>query len=191
MVGNNKIVYRSRVREAILGTLAFGGIMTLAVVAPNAVQLLKYVINNGRQKYDRLTYIRRVTDSLVNKGMVTKIKNNHGQILLRITGEGREELKRYLTQELQIKKPRRWDEKYRLIIFDIKEYRRKTRDELRKWLEHLGFKRLQNSVWVYPYECREVIVLLKSKFKIGKDVLYITADEIENDHWLRTEFGLT
>ncbi len=191
MVGNNKIVYRSRVREAILGTLAFGGIMTLAVVAPNAVQLLKYVIKNGRQKYDRLTYIRRVTDSLVNKGMVTKIKNNHGQILLRITGEGREELKRYLTQELQIKKPRRWDEKYRLIIFDIKEYRRKTRDELRKWLEHLGFKRLQNSVWVYPYECREVIVLLKSKFKIGKDVLYITADEIENDHWLRTEFGLT
>lgn len=190
MAENNKVEYRSKVKEAILATLVLGGIITLAVVAPNAVQLLKYVVKDDRQKRNHLAYMRRVANSLIDKGMITKIKNNHGQTLLRITRQGRQELKRYLTQELQIKKPRRWDRKYRLIIFDIKEYRRKTRDELRKWLEHLGFRRLQNSVWVYPYECREVMVLLKSQFKIGKDVLYITADEIENDHWLRTEFNL-
>ena len=77
-----------------------------------------------------------------------------------------------------------------MIIFDIKEWKRKTRDDLRQWLEHLGFVRLQNSVWVHPYPCREIIVLLKSNFKIGKEVLYITADEIENDGWLRREFNL-
>ncbi|MFH1170487.1 MAG: CRISPR-associated endonuclease Cas2 [Candidatus Vogelbacteria bacterium] len=190
MMENNKVEYRSKVKKAILATLVLGGVVALAVVAPNAVQLLKYVIKDGCQKRNRLAYTRRVANSLVDKGMVVKIKNGRGQTLLRITREGREELKRYLTQELKIEKPRRWDEKYRLIIFDIKEVRRKVRDELRKWLEHLGFKKLQNSVWVYPYECREVIVLLKSQFKIGQDVLYITADEIENDRWLRADFGL-
>lgn len=190
MIENSKVEYRSKVKEAILATLAIGGVVALAVVAPNAVQLLKYVIKDEHQKHNRLAYLRRVINSLVDKRMIIKIRNDRGQTLLRITKEGRQELKRYLTQELKIEKPRRWDGKYRLIIFDIKEIRRKTRDELRKWLEHLGFKRLQNSVWVYPYECREVIVLLKSQFKIGKDVLYITADEIENDHWLRSDFNL-
>ena len=190
MEENYKVEYRSRVKEAILTTLIVGGVLTLAAVAPNAVQLLKYVIKDKRQKNNRLAYMRRVANSLVNKGMIVKIKNDQWQTLLRITDQGRKELKRYLTRELRIKTPRHWDKKYRLIIFDIKEIRRKTRDELRKWLEHLGFRRLQNSVWVHPYECREVIILLKSQFKIGKDVLYITADEIENDHWLRAEFNL-
>jgi len=76
------------------------------------------------------------------------------------------------------------------VIFDIKEWKRGVRDELRNWLLHLGFVRLQNSVWVYPYDCEDILVLLKSNFKIGKEVLYITADKIENDYWLRKEFSL-
>ncbi len=190
MTENRKVEYRSRVKEAVLATLADGGEMLLTVIAPNAAQLLNYVIKDSRQQHDRLAYLRRVVGSLVVRGLVIKVKNDRGQTLLRITEQGRKELKRYLTHDLEIKKPRRWDGKYRLIVFDIKETKRIIRDELRKWLEHLGFKRLQNSVWVYPYECREIVILLKSQFKIGKDVLYVTADDIENDHWLRAHFNL-
>ncbi|HEY4476794.1 MAG TPA: CRISPR-associated endonuclease Cas2 [Candidatus Paceibacterota bacterium] len=190
MAENYKAEYRSRVKEVVLATLAIGGLVAFAVMAPNAVQLLKYVIKDERQRRDRLTYLRRVINSLVDKEMIVKVKDAKGQTLLRITECGKKELKRYLAHDLKIKRPRHWDGKYHLIIFDIKETKRIVRDELRKWLEHLGFKRLQNSVWVYPYECREVVVLLKSQFKIGKDVLYITADEVENDGWLRVHFNL-
>ena len=55
---------------------------------------------------------------------------------------------------------------------------------------HIGFVRLQDSVWVYPYDCEDLIVLLKADFKIGKDVLYMIVDEMEGDTHLRKEFGL-
>ena len=45
-------------------------------------------------------------------------------------------------------------------------------------------------MWVYPYDCEDIIGLLKTDFGVGKDVLYIIADEIENDRHLRHEFDL-
>ncbi|MEK7136257.1 MAG: hypothetical protein AAB821_01570, partial [Patescibacteria group bacterium] len=64
------------------------------------------------------------------------------------------------------------------------------RDDLRNWLHGLGFVRLQNSVWVFPYECREVVMLLKFKLGVGSEVLYLTVEAIENDMWLKKTFSL-
>jgi len=77
-----------------------------------------------------------------------------------------------------------------VVIFDIKERRKIIREELRKELINLGFRRLQNSVWIYPYECEELIIMLKSYFSIGKDVLYMVVERLENDKWLKRDFGL-
>lgn len=181
---------RTKVKQAILSVLVVGGILTLAAVAPNAVQLLKYVIRSPRQRAARFYYIKSVVRQMTDVGLIAFIKNRQGQTVIRLTDKGRQELQRYDFGLKSIPKPQHWDGKYRLIIFDIKEWKRKVRDELRCWLEQLGFIRLQNSVWVYPYPCREVAVLLKAHFKIGREVLYVTAEEIENDRWLRREFGL-
>jgi len=54
----------------------------------------------------------------------------------------------------------------------------------------IGFVRLQNSVWVYPYDCEDLVKLLKADFRIGREVLYVIADSIENDMWMRKEFSL-
>ena len=181
---------RTKVKQAILATLGIAGVVTLAVVAPNCVQLLKYVIKSPGQRASRHHYIKSVVGKMAKKGLVSFGKNNQGQTVVRLTDKGQKELKLYSFGTQTISKPRRWDGKYRLIIFDIKEWKRGVRDELRNWLKQLGFLPLQQSVWVHPYECRQVIVLLKAHFKIGREVLYITADEIENDHWLKREFGL-
>lgn len=183
-------IRRTKLKHALLATLAVSGVLTLAVMAPNAVQLLRYVIKTPRQRRNRFYYIRSTVHQMSERGLVSLVKNQGGQTMVRLTAKGRTELKRYALGDLKIDKPKRWDGKYRLIIFDIKEWKRKTRDDLRQWLEHLGFEHLQNSVWVFPYPCREIIVLLKSNFKIGKEVLYVTADEIENDGWLRRKFNL-
>ena len=51
--------------------------------------------------------------------------------------------------------------------------------------------RLQDSVWIYPYPCEDLINLLKADFKVGKDLLYLIVNFIENDKWLKRLFGLT
>lgn len=180
---------RTKLKHALLSTLETGGALTMAVIAPNAAQLLQRLIKTPQQRKNCLYYIKSTVRQMADNGLVNLKKNQAGQII-GLTAKGRLELKRYARKDLKIVRPKQWDGKYRLIIFDIKEWKRKTRDDLRRWLEHLGFEHLQNSVWVFPYPCREIIVLLKSNFKIGKEVLYITADEIENDGWLRQKFNL-
>lgn len=75
-------------------------------------------------------------------------------------------------------------------MFDIPERRRRVRTRVRQTLTTMGFYRLQDSVWVYPYDCEELIILLKADFKIGKDLLYVIADKVEHDAPLKTHFGL-
>ena len=52
----------------------------------------------------------------------------------------------------EFEKPKRWDGKWRILIFDIREKVRRRRDEFVDLLR-LGFK-LQNSVWVFPMNAK-------------------------------------
>ena len=149
--------HRTRVKETILAIVGLAGLVTLAVLAPNAVQLLKYVIKNDRQRQNHLYYIKSVTRQMSDQGLIIFSENWQRQKVIRLTKKGREELKHYQQTGMVIPKPAKWDGKFRLIIFDIKEWKRNSRDELRQWLMNLGFVRLQNSVWAYPYECRACV----------------------------------
>ncbi len=53
-----------------------------------------------------------------------------------------------------------------------------------------GFVRLQDSVWVFPYDCEDFISLVKAELKIGSAILYMVVEHIENDTHLRAHFGL-
>ena len=77
-----------------------------------------------------------------------------------------------------------------MLVFDIPEYRKTLRDKVRRTLISIGFVRLQDSVWIYPYPCDDLIALLKSDFRVGKDLLYVIADSIENDTALKKRFSI-
>ncbi len=49
-------------------------------------------------------------------------------------------------------KKRRIDKKWQMVLFDIPEKKRKQRDMFRKNLQYLGYKKLQRSIWVCPYD---------------------------------------
>lgn len=91
---------------------------------------------------------------------------------------------------IKIKIPKQWDEKWRIVIFDVWERRRAVRDKLRLMLQKAGFRRLQDSVWVYPYECEELVVFLRADLQLGPGLIYLVADGIENDGTLRRLFNL-
>ena len=135
-----------------------------------------------------------VTDAnLRYSGSITidkKLLEYDNRGFLRLTATGREELNRLETNDYRIKIPKRWDGRWRVIIFDIKEIRRGDRNLMRHMLGEMGFKRLQNSVWVHPYGCEEMLNLLKINLGLNRDVLYLVVEKLENDKWLRSEFEL-
>jgi len=138
--------------------------------------------DTGKRKTHSINVSR---ERLIKKGL---IKNRNG--FLELTGKGERVLESIENRHYKIKKPRRWDQKWRIIIFDIPTCKNKLRDQTRLTLKAVGFVKLQDSVWVYPYNCEDLINLIKADFKIGKDLLYIVADKIENDLKLRKHFEL-
>jgi len=178
---------KSGLKRAILQTVAAVGLISLAVMAPNTPKIIPRSLLS--KIFDRPRSSRNVAISkLLAEGLLVR-ENHNGISLLRITNKGRG----YLSQEQRrhtIEKPKRWDGKWRLVIFDIKEPRRKTRDALRAELKAVGFRMLQDSVWIYPYACEEYVALLKADLHVGKDILYLIVDELENERFLREQFDL-
>ncbi|MDD2935259.1 MAG: hypothetical protein PHX25_02175 [Candidatus Pacebacteria bacterium] len=174
-------------KKIALTSIAVVGVVSIAVLAPNILQVARQF--SGNKKYNRKDYVNRAIKNLVEKGLIViEIKND--KRFVRLTKKGEEQLAKYKLGDLKIKIPRKWDKKWRVIIFDIKESRRVTRDVLRATLNKLGFVKLQNSVWVFPYDCEDLTIMLKSDLFLGKDVLYMTVDKLENDRWLKESFGL-
>ena len=92
--------------------------------------------------------------------------------------------------EMQIKTPDRWDGLWRIVIFDIPEKRKKAREALRSKLKELGFRELQKSVLVYPYECENEVDFICEVFELRNNVRYIKTNYISNEAELKLKFDI-
>ncbi len=187
---SRKRTKRVNIENILLGTLAVAGVAALAMAAPNALQLLKHVDPDWMSKRDPRRRLRETISRMKRKGLV-EFKMHNGKNRPLLTKKGEDEARRITLGELQIKKPLRWDRKWRIVIFDIPEKRKGLREHVRRLVSNMGFFRLQDSVWVFPYDCEEIVALLKLDLKIGTELIYIIADAIEFDKPLRQHFELT
>ena len=177
------------IQKIILTTVATVGLIGVALLAPNALQVVKQFSPKKKKWVKEKYYMNNSIKTLLLKGLIKKVKKGNSEFV-ELTKKGQAEVSRYKLGDLEIKKPEKWDGKWRVVIFDVMEKKRKLRDLLRSNLSRLGFSRLQNSVWVFPYECEDLIYLLKTEFFIGEDVLYMEVNRIENEKWLKEVFGL-
>lgn len=133
--------------------------------------------------------VKECVDKLLRKGRV-EVKNTGEGIEVRITDKGRTEIIRNKLDELGIAKPEKWDGKWRMVFFDVEELRRGKRDLFRRWLVRLGLRRMQKSVWVFPYPLEKEIKFLREVLEVSHEVKLVTAERIENDEDLRDWFDL-
>lgn len=174
------------IQRAVLATIAIPGIIALGVVAGNAIQLLDYL---PKEKYNLRFQAKSAAGRLVARGYASWVGKD-GKKFLRITPKGRKALA-FEQSKVELKnQKKKWDGRWRMVAFDIPERRRAVRLRLRTVMREIGFVRLQDSVWVYPYDCEDFVALLKAELKIGKDVLYAIADTIEHDKGFRRQFTL-
>ncbi len=174
---------RKNLQYAILQTVAAVGVLSIGLVAPNVIKALSQlgIIPNNRQR----EYIASSASKLVKRGLLSFDGKKYC-----LTPGGERLLRRWRFTDFGLQKPKRWDKKWRVIIFDIPEKKKNVRNYITVLFRQTGFRRLQDSVWVYPYDCEDIITLLKIDFGIGKYLLYLIVDELENDKHLREDFGL-
>ena len=184
---------QSRVSEVVLALIKGAGIISIAVLAPNALQMLRLFKKKQRNKKSlvRIPYDVNATITRLEKEGCLSYKKTSEGIFVEMTEKGLRRLKKSHTRQSFAHDNLKWDGKWRVVVFDVEEKKRFARDKLRRELQLFGFKRLQNSVWVFPYDCEDLVTLLKTDQKLWKNVLYMVVDKVENDEYLQKLFRLS
>lgn len=179
---------RSAIAKDILTWLALGGAVCVAATSPYFSINLMRGLKKWR-KYKR----KKVYDAFYNlrKQGCIDIKENNHQIYISLTEEGRKKADWLQIDTLKIKRPKKWDSKWRIVIFDIGQLKNIYREAFRGKLKELGFMPLQKSVWIHPFECKDEIGLLRKFFGFSeKEMRLIIAQNIGKEDWLKKIFRL-
>ncbi len=178
------------VAMTVLKVVGAAGLIATALVAPGVTQVLPLFIDQRRRKrYYYPSYLTK-TVSRLRRNKLIILRQRDGKSYYEITEKGQEVLAQYELQEMALPRPKRWDQKWRILMFDIREGRKATRENIRRALIRLGFERLQDSVWVYPYPCEEVMELLRVAYGVRSEAIYLTTSRFLKDRWLLAAYDL-
>ena len=125
------------------------------------------------------TQFERTAQTLYKSKLVRRKEHKDGSITLTLTDEGRKYALRYHLETLSVKRPKKWDGKWRVVMYDIPEGMRRLRGELRHVLRSLGFVEVQKSVFAHPYECRDEIEFLIEAYNARAYVRRMVVEEID------------
>ncbi len=124
--------------------------------------------------------------SLQRSGYIER-RQKHQKIYFQITPKGKKHLDFKIYPDSE--KPK-WDGKWRLLIFDVPEEKKKTRDYLRNCLKQLDFYQLQKSVWVTPYPVPDFLDDIIKDAGLLYSIRYVVVESVNYDRDLRRYFGL-
>ena len=185
--GNKRIP----IQTIALRTLYATGAITTVLVAP---QMLKLFPVHDRGKSRRKELYERADQALYRlrkKKLIVFSKTEKGRPIVRLTERGKTEITKIVLQQYKISETAVWDGKWRVVIFDIREKRRRIRQKLRVLLAGAGMVRLQDSVWIHPYPCDEFVALVRANLASGTgELLYFIIEGLESDRRLREHFNL-
>ena len=121
--------------------------------------------------------------------LVKKKENKDGSITFILTDKGKLKALTYKFEEMRIDK-KDWDGKWRLVFFDVPEKIRRGRDALRDKIKELGFREIQKSVFIFPYDCKNEIDFIIEFFGMRKHVRFAILEEVDNEKHLKELFGI-
>lgn len=168
---------------AVLSVIGVAGLITALVMAPGLGAVLKLVDPNPRKAVAKM---ERTLRSLVRTGKVSHTKAGY-----RLTSDGEVELSRRKFERYQFPALKKWDGKWRVICFDIPETRKYMRYLIHQKLVELGFYRLQDSVFVTPQPCGEILKLMQKAFFLQEDVRGMVVTQIDDERVLLNHFDLS
>ena len=132
----------------------------------------------------------RIVGEFYNDRLIDYKEDKGGFVKIVLTKEGEKKALKFKLDEMEIKKPAKWDGEWRIVIFDIPERFKKAREALRMKLKELGFLELQKSVLVLPYECEDEIDFIVEVFLIRPFVRFIRVKSFTNEEQLKIKFNL-
>lgn len=176
--------------KQILEFLSAGGILAAVLIAPKMAKSFRFILKDKNNlSWDQFndSRIRQAINHLKKKKLIkTQIKNR--EFVVALTENGRKEILKFDFDKIKLRKDKKWDGKWRIIMFDIPEVKKDARDALRQKLNSLGMRQVQKSVFAYPYECKKEIDFISGFYDIPDYILYLEAKIDDLDDTLKRIF---
>jgi len=177
------------IKEKILLSLLFGAAFGCAITPRRQWYVAKAIggIWDESDNYKLSGEIKK----LQRLKIIKKLKKKNGVIVKGLTKKGKLKALDYYFDNLKIIN-KKWDGKFRILVFDVPEKLRRGRNALRWKIKRLGFHELQKSVFVIPYECKQEIEFVADYFELNKYVHYGVLESIDAVLYqkLKKEFDL-
>lgn len=132
-----------------------------------------------KREYERRNAKRHFSQFInyLKKQGYIKIKNLKEKQGILLTKKG---IKKIFPIKFKFKeRKRRPDGKWQMMIFDIPEKKRNLRDLLRENLQFLGYKMLQRSVWICPYDVLKETEEFLRMYSLDSYVRLFLIEEVE------------
>ncbi|TAK96906.1 hypothetical protein EPO05_00570 [Patescibacteria group bacterium] len=179
----------------LLMTLALGSVVFAGALIPALFVTVNKLSEGGvygSPKFSKDKF-RGAVRNLKHRKLIEIIREKDGKTFVRLTKRGEQSFREFYFDKLEIKKPNRWDKKWRVLIFDIPTNPRiynKTREALRFKIKMMGFRQLQKSVWIHPYPCEDEVLFLAGVYNVERFIEILTVDQLLHEKELRVVFKL-
>jgi phenylacetic acid degradation operon negative regulatory protein len=161
-------------------------LLALEVVATPLMMLSPYELRDRFLFGKNYNSYRNIVYNLQKRGSI-KVTEKNGRKFLQLTKKGRLEI---LLAKAKMPVTKKWDGKWRMIVFDIPEWAKPQRNQLRGLLKKNNFYRLQDSVYVNPYPLNREAIKYLSETGLSEYIRIIKVEEMDNDKDLKKKFGL-
>jgi CRISPR-associated endonuclease Cas2 len=176
------------VQQKIL-ILHLGGItLSLSSARGHSSRVFKAIYKEWH-RIDQQNFNRSLR-SLCEQKLLKEMRHPDGTIALRLTEQGKQyaSYSNLFGNTIKIKRPKKWDKLWRLVMFDIPEKKRAFRNILRGHLKTIGFIELQKSAFIFPFPCEKEIACLTELYNASSFVRVATIQTIDNEKDLKQYF---
>ena len=174
----------------ILLTLTSSGVLGGSLLAPNASELFSKI---GDKILD-FDFDEKEMQKLIKymeKTKLIELRLRNEEVYANLTNKARNRLKFIEIDDITIKTPKKWDKKWRIVIYDIPANKKENRYQLLEQLHRLGFYKIQDSTWVFPFSCSKEVLEILERLDIQNFATLIVGDiESKDENKLIKHFQL-
>jgi DNA-binding transcriptional regulator PaaX len=176
------------ITKEVLKCLMASGFVVMSFALPNLPQIFSFFgYKTPKERYK----IKRAIRELEKNNFVKIYKKGEDDIV-EITEKGKKKVLKYKLDELKISRPKKWDKKWRLILYDIPEKHKKGRNALKIKLGDMEFYPIQKSVFLCPFDCKNEVDFVSEFFDVRKFIYYFVVEKLDtkNIDYLKKYYNL-
>lgn len=177
----------NKITEEILWNIYF---QTEKKISPRA-EIKFFIIDDILKDIHNFTgkQLSAAVSDLKRQKLIEK-KKYEDSVLVSLTEKGMLRAINFSFRRLEHKEEK-WDGKWRMVAFDIPNSHQKGRKAFSYRLKMGGFYEMQESIFLYPYDCKKEIDTFTKLFKIEKYVRFGLLDFIDNQDKIKLRFKIT